>query len=54
MTEPQCPSCGSGDCTVVGLEDSQIRFRCMHCAETWLDTRPDTYDPLEVADATRC
>ena len=36
MPNPQCPSCGSGDCTVMGLEKEQIRYRCQHCLETFL------------------
>lgn len=48
--DPACPSCGSGDCTVMGLEDGSIRYRCQHCLNDWLDAGPD----LKLCDTPDC
>jgi transposase-like protein len=34
--EPQCPSCGGIDLTVMGLEEGSLRYKCDNCLGDFL------------------
>jgi len=51
LQEPACPSCGSGDASVIGIEEGKIRYHCTLCLEDWLDGGgPD----LKLCDSPDC
>jgi len=45
--DPQCPSCGSVDTTVIGLEEGQLRLKCDGCLADWLEPNGPDLKPCE-------